>query len=286
MPSPRHDSLNQLFRDRPELAAEILRDFHGVDLPAQVSARVESNDFNTRPSDDFTPDTVITIGPPQLPHLGTIVEIQQEKNESKRRQLTRYAAQLWLLLKRPVEVLIICPNHAAAEFFAEPVETTLPGYVFRANVLGPALIPVITDPTEAAAYPELAVLSVMAHGTDWAVSRAFIGSLSSMEPEHALQYSEYCYAVAGPAVRRILEELMSSTTWPVYSPFAKEHFGKGMAEGEAKGEAKAILAVLSARGLACSPGARERITSCTDADLLLDWVKRAATADTVDELFD
>ncbi|MCW2919563.1 MAG: hypothetical protein JWN52_7631, partial [Actinomycetia bacterium] len=82
----------------------------------------------------------------------------------------------------------------------------------------------------------------------------------------------------------------SSTTWPVYSPFAKEHYGKGMADGEAKGkaegEAAAILAVLSARGLTCSQEAHDRITSCTDTGLLLTWVKRAATATTVDEVFD
>jgi hypothetical protein len=157
---------------------------------------------------------------------------------------------------------------------------------------------VITDPAEATAHPELAVMSVMAHGTDPAVAQAFVCSLTNMKDEHALQYSEYCYAVAGPAVRHILEELMSSTTWPVYSPFAKEHYGKGMAEGraegraegmaegEAKGEAKAILAFLSARGLTCSQEAHDRITSCTDTGLLLTWVKRAATATTVDEMFD
>ncbi|MCW2911996.1 MAG: hypothetical protein JWN52_64, partial [Actinomycetia bacterium] len=128
MPSPRHDSLNRLFRDRPELAAEILCDLYGVDLPEQAGARVEPNDFNTRPSDDFTPDTVITVGPPQLPFLGIIVEIQQDKNDRKRAQLARYAAQLWLLLRRPVSVLVICPDQAVAQFFAEPLDTDLPGY--------------------------------------------------------------------------------------------------------------------------------------------------------------
>jgi len=123
---------------------------------------------------------------------------------------------------------------AVAQFFAEPIDTDLPGYTFRAHVLGPSLIPVITDPAEATAHPELAVMSVMAHGTDPAVAHAFVCSLTNMKDEHALQYSEYCYAVAGPAVRHILEELMSSTTWPVYSPFAKEHYGKGMAEGRAE----------------------------------------------------
>lgn len=79
---------------------------------------------------------------------------------------------------------------------------------------------------------------------------------------------------------------MSPATWAVYSPFAKEHFGKGLAEGPAEGEARAILVVLTARGLGCSQEEHDRITSCTDPDLLPAWAKRAATLQKVAEIFD
>ena len=51
MPSPRHDTINQLFRERPELAVEILRHVLGVGVPV----RLESNDFNDHPSKDSSP---------------------------------------------------------------------------------------------------------------------------------------------------------------------------------------------------------------------------------------
>src|SRR4051812_21488877 len=126
MPSPRHDAINQLFRDRPELAVEVLRDLKGVEVPAAVPVRLESNDFNDRPSKDFQPDTVIIVGAPQAPVHGIIVEVQQHKAESKRRQLPRYAAAMWLLLRRPVTVLCVCPVAEAAAYFAEPNPTELP----------------------------------------------------------------------------------------------------------------------------------------------------------------
>lgn len=47
-----------------------------------------------------------------------------------------------------------------------------------------------------------------------------------------------------------------------------------------------MFAVLDARGIEVSEAARTRITDCTDLDQLDIWVRRAATAEKVDDLFD
>jgi predicted transposase YdaD len=102
-------------------------------------------------------------------------------------------------------------------------------------------------------------------------------------------------------VRNILEEIMSSTDWPVYSPFAREHFRRGKLEGRAEGRlesrvegrlegraeeaANLILMVLSTRGLSVSDDVRTRITRCADLDRLEIWAERAVTAATADDLF-
>jgi hypothetical protein len=109
------------------LAAEILREHLGVDLPANAPATLEKNSFNDRPSQDFHADAVITVGPPQAPVHGIIVEIQQRKTDAKRRQVPRYAAALWLLLKCPVTVLVVCPDPKAAAWYGESIRTDLPG---------------------------------------------------------------------------------------------------------------------------------------------------------------
>ncbi|MCO6011065.1 hypothetical protein NE236_39530 [Actinoallomurus purpureus] len=270
-----------MFRRHPEFAVEVLRELKGVDVPEAASVQVESNDFNDRPSKDFQPDTVITVGPPQATLHGIIMEVQQEKTESKRRQLPRYAAQLWLMLRRPVTVLCVCPDPDAAAYYAEPIATELPGYVFRAVVLGPNDVPIITDPAEAAAHPELAAMGVMMHGRQESVLKAFVNALEVIEPDNAPQYLEYAYNMAAAAVRRILEELVSSTSWPVYSPFAKQHFGRGKAEGEVH----AVLTVLEARGIEVPASARARINACTDLQELDVWLKKAGVVQSVDELF-
>ncbi|GAB3984046.1 hypothetical protein GCM10029978_092530 [Actinoallomurus acanthiterrae] len=290
MPSPRHDAINDMFRKRPEFAVKVLRELKGIDVPEATAVQVESNDFNDRPSQDFKPDTVITVGPSQQVRHGIIVEVQQEKTVSKRRQLPRYAAELWILLRRPVTVLCVCPEADAAAYYAEPIVTELPGYVFRAVVLGPGDVPVITDPAEAATHPELAAMGVMMHGRQESVLKAFVDALELVEPRYGPQYLEYAYNMAAEAVRRILEELVSSTSWPVYTPFAKQHFGRGKAEGRvegrAEGEVHAVLTVLEARGIEVPESARARINACTDLQEIDAWLKKAGVVQTVDALFD
>jgi hypothetical protein len=73
----------------------------------------------------------------------------------------------------------------------------------------------------------MAALSVAYHGADPAVCQAFTDGMRQLPPDRASQYHEHAYNMAPLAVQRILEQLMTSDAWPVYSPFAKEHFGRG-----------------------------------------------------------
>jgi hypothetical protein len=123
------------------------------------------------------------------------------------------------------------------------------------------------------------------HGANPAVCRAFTDGLSQLPHGDAVKYHEHAFNMAPLAVQRILEQLMTSDTWPVYSPFAKEHFGRGKKEGKAEGEADAILLVLEARGLDVTDAERERISGCTDLRQLRKWIRRAATAGSTGDLF-
>ena len=82
---------------------------------------------------------------------------------------------------------------------------------------------------------------------------------------------------------------MTAADWPVYSPFAKLHYGKGLAEGRAEGRAEhareSVLAVLDARGLNAADSDRQRILASTDLNELKAWLRKAATAASVSDLF-
>ncbi|MFG1704368.1 hypothetical protein ACFLIM_14345 [Nonomuraea sp. M3C6] len=133
-------------------------------------------------------------------------------------------------------------------------------------------------------------MSIMVHGRNRKVIEAFNAALADTRDEHATQYTEYAYSMAAPEIRRIMEEIMTSTDWPVYSPFARQHFGRGLeegkAEGKAEGEARIVLLVLAARGLDVPDDIRARISACTDLAQLETWATHAATAQTLQDLFD
>jgi hypothetical protein len=278
MPSSWHDSVTAIFTDHPELAVEIATRLTGARLPAGIPVRVEAPNFNDRPSTDFQADAVIVAGSVHAPVHAVIVEAQKRTFADKPPQWARYAAQLWIFLRCPVDVLVICPDAKSAFWYARPVPTTLPGYTHQPIVLPPSAVPSITSAADAAARPAMAALSVAYHGADRAVTQAFVDSLRLLSPSHAFKYHEYAFNMAPLAVQRILEQLMKSETWPVYSPFAKETFGRGKAE--------AILDVLDARNLDVTDAERERIAGCTDQRQIKTWIRRAVTVEKTSDLFD
>ncbi len=293
MPSPWHDTANELFKERPEFAVEILRDLMGIELPPGIPARLGQPVFNTRPSKELVADTVILAGPSWEVTHGIVVEAQQERSERKRRTLPRYAAALWLEHDCRVDVLVLCPDEATAAWYAAPIPTAVPGYTFQPRALYPDRVPIFTDAEEVAAKPSMAVLSVAFHGRDRKVADAFVAGMGSLGGERGLQYYEYGYNMSPRAVCAILEELVTTANWPVYSPFAKLHYGKGLAEGEARGRARgllegerqALLEVLEARGLQPTADQRARIADCADVDQIRVWVRKAVTAATAGDLF-
>lgn len=289
MPSSWHDSVKAIFTKNPELAVELATSLNGTPLPAGTPAHPESPAFNDRPSDDFYADAVIVVGPKQDPVRGIIVEAQKRTYSDKPPQWARYAAQLWTFLKCPVDVLVICPDAKSAFYYARPVPTSLPGYIHLPVVVPPSTIPVITDPDEAATSPAMAALSVAYHGTDPAVPEAIARGFRKLQSDVAAKYHEHAYNISPLAVQRILEQLMNSDTWPVYSPFAKEHYSHGKKEGKKEGRiaegSEAILIVFEARNLDVSEAERDRITSCTNLRQLKNWIKRAVTVEKAADLF-
>ncbi|WP_405685485.1 hypothetical protein [Streptomyces sp. NBC_00057] len=65
------------------------------------------------------------------------------------------------------------------------------------------------------------------------------------------------------------------------SPLSEENRDEGRAEGVVLG----ILLLLAQAGFDVPDEARERITGCTDLDILNRWLLRAPTAATVEDVF-
>lgn len=294
MPSLRHEALVSLFLNRPELGPELLRQALGVAVPEYTSATVESPALNQVTPTSYTADAVVVLRRGSKPVLGIVGEVQLTKDARKLFTWPVYGATVRADLECPTCILVVTPSADVAAWAARPIQLG-PSWTLQPLVVGPESIPVVTDEQEARAAPELAVLSAVAHGggnpeTAVQVALAALRGCVDLEDERSVLYSDFVRSALSEAARVLLEEVMQIRDYEFQSEFARKHIALGKAEGKAEGETAAraqdIILVLEARGLPLSEQQRERILSSRDGKQLQDWLVRAATADTVDALFE
>src|SRR5262249_29503593 len=132
--------------------------------------------------------------------------------------------------------------------------------------------PVIEDPVRAAADPELAVLSAMAHGCDSDTERsvriALAAQLASehLDAERSGLYVDLILNSLSEAARRRLQTL-DPIKYEYQSDFARHYFFKGRAEGEAAGRAALVIRLLTLRFGAIPEYERARISTASTAEL-------------------
>jgi hypothetical protein len=278
MPSLQHEALLLLFRNRPELAPELLRDVLQIALPAYTEARIESAELTDVKPAEYRADLVVLLVDGK-PVLAIVVEVQLSPKPEKRLSWPVYVTGLRARLGCPACVLVVTATESVARWCREPIEIG-PGNVFSPLVVGPASVPVVEDVAVAECDPELAVLSVMAHGHEAhaeRIGRAALLATLRLSDERQLLYSDLVFAALSEAARAALEDLMAGGTYEFQSDFARKH--------QAKGRAEALLAVLEARGLRASEDARARILACADTTQLDVWIRKAISVRAVDELF-
>jgi hypothetical protein len=287
MPSLTHDALLQLFRNRPTLAPELLRDVLKAPVPAFDHVRIGDSALTEVVPTEYRADLVLVLeGSGDLPPAAAVVvEAQLSRDADKRWSWPAYLASLRARLRCDVALLVVTSDASVASWAGMPIATGHPGWVLAPLVLGPQAVPVVRDAGVAGVSPELAVLSVMLHGHGrhaLAVAEAALAASRDLEDERARLYADLVFASVDGAARAILE----SGNYEYQSDFARRYVAQGKAEGRAEGKAEgeaaravhAILTVLAARGLAVTDDVRARITASTDLARLDAWLARAATA--------
>jgi hypothetical protein len=248
MPSNLHEAHVLLFRNRPEMAAELIRDVLGVKIPAFKEAQIFSAEFTEVAPTERRPDLIVRLRN-ENPVYAVIVEIQLREWERKRFVWPYYAASLRAHLKCPVGVLVVTTDDAVARWAAKPIDTG--GiYPYAPYVLGPSGVPAITSEVEARAHPELAVLSAMAHGKDADRKRAAriatVARAASLDLDFEISrlYFDLVSSSLSEAARRALR-FIDISKYQYQSEFAKRYVAEGRREGVTQGEASGRLSILS-----------------------------------------
>jgi hypothetical protein len=277
------------------LAPRLLAIATGGGVPAFHEARVAEATMTEDQAVERRADLVVELNDRRgRPVMGVVAEVQLRRDRRKRFTWPYYAAALRARLQAPVRLLVVAPNAAVARWAAKPIAMGQPGWTFVPVVLGPSAIPVVVDPHEAAAEPELAVLSTIAHGEREAelgvrVAQAALGAALGLDDDRSDDYIRIVLRAVSEAVRRNLEESMRPGQLAEPTELEKRLEARGEARGRnlglAEGRAKSLLAFLGARGIAVPEPVQARILACEDIDQLDRWIALAAHVTTAEALF-
>jgi len=285
MPSQLHEALLLLFRNRPELAPELLRDALRVTLPPYTEVRIDSADLTEVQPAEYRADLVMLLlnG---VPVLGIVVEVQLSLDTRKRFVWPVYVVNLRARLEVPVCLLVVTPVEATARWAVKPIDLG-GGNRFIPLVLGPSGVPEVTDERQAQNDPELAVLSAMAHGQDADYGKAAQIALAAqiasfgLDEDRSRLYFDLVLASLSEAARRELRT-MDPAKYEYQSEFAKRYVAQGKAEGELRGRANLVTRLLALRFGPPPPEALALIAAASIEEL--DAIgERLLTAQTLQE---
>ena len=249
MPSQLHESLLFLFRNRPVLAPELLRDALHVELPRFTGARIDSADLTELQPAESRADLVILLLD-GVPIYGIVVEVQLQPDDRKRFAWPAYVTNLRARLELPVCLLVVTADEARAD-------------------------------------PELAVLSAIAHGKDRDASKAAQIAAAArlatldLDDDRSRLYLDLVFTSLSKAAQRELRT-MDPAKYEYQSDFAKRFVAQGRAEGKAEGKASIVVRQLVRRFGALPPEAANRI-SAASTDELDAIAERLLTAHSLEE---
>ncbi|MGH1348749.1 MAG: hypothetical protein ACRBN8_44850 [Nannocystales bacterium] len=286
MPSQLHEVLAGLVREHPKLAVTLVERVLGVELGGPVEAHISSETLSEIEPAEYRADAVFELvrTGETKPMRALIVEVQLRPDPKKRLSWPMYQAGLRRRLQCPVLLMVVAPTTSVARWCAEPIDLDgLGGSVVRPLVVGPQNTPVVTAEAEAAQGPELAVLSVIAHGmgvNGASVGRAALSACASLDDERTRLYVDLIFLHLSDAARAALEGEMDVKKYEYQSEFARKY----LVEGKAEGKAEAVVLVLRSRGFHVDEQVRTRLASL-GVEELDEVLGRAVVVDSVDDLF-
>ncbi|WP_406420183.1 hypothetical protein OH809_26370 [Streptomyces sp. NBC_00873] len=287
MVSSPHEAMHRIFQEYPGLFSR-LSVVLGVAFPPSTSAAVLPNDLTEAQPLERRVDTLLRIETQDDGPFLLAIEAQGRKDPDKPASWAYYVSYLLNKYRLPTTLLVVCQDRATAEWAARPVPLGTRQWAtltLSPLVAGPHNMPVITDVAEARKDLALATLSAITHADNPDVG-AILKTLSA-----ALRDAPE--AIADPVIELTAQGLgkrPAAQQWrnlvAVDLSFYKSPLSEEIRdEGRAQGRAEDILLVLEARGIDVLDETREKITGCGDPQLMRQWLSRAVTATSADEIF-
>ncbi|AUX24165.1 hypothetical protein SOCEGT47_047020 [Sorangium cellulosum] len=309
MPTLEHNALVAMFRERPELAPHVLATLFHVEVPPHASVAVVESSLDQLIPAEFRADLVLELRDANgALVLAIVLEVQRHVDPDKKFSWPMYVTGVRARKRCATVVLVVAPDAAVAAWAAESIDLGLGLGTIKPLVLGPAVVPEITDPAvaESEMETELAVLSAMAHGNGpngLTVLQAALAALGRLDQEHAMVYFQLIWDGLREPMQQALEALVMERQIEGEAklpPFMqrliergmregelkgmREGKLEGMREGELKGKKETLLRLLARSGIVLAENESARIQACSDVATLDRWIENVLGAKTATEV--
>ncbi|MEV5603391.1 hypothetical protein AB0L33_18320 [Streptomyces sp. NPDC052299] len=288
MVSSPHEAMHRIFQEYPGLFSRV-SEVLGVDIPPPVSATVLPTDLTENSPVERRVDTLLRIETQEEGSFVLAIEAQGKKDSRKAASWPYYVSYLHNRYGGlPVLLLVVCQDRATAEWAARPLTIGLRQWqtlTLRPLVAGPHNMPVIKNVAEARKDLALATLAAITHADNPDVG-AILKTLSAAlrdAPENITDpiVELTAQGLGSRPVAQQWRNLVAVDTSFYKSAMSEEIRDEGRAEGRAEG----LLLLLGVRGIVLTDADREKVAACTDPQLLREWLQRAATASSAEEVF-
>ncbi len=288
-----HEVLVDLIRKAPHLLIDLVGERVGESLGGPV--RFESAEPNFSQVPNIDADLVLVVrGADGECRCVLIIEVQLRVDGRKHGSWPAYQADGHRRYGCPTYVVVIAIDPHVAAWATGTIDTGQT--LFRPIVIGPREIPVIDEPTGGSV--ELTLLSGLAHHDEpraVEIGAVLWQALDQADEEHGDLYWDLFLQKVSEATRRAL--MLSYQNYEPQSEWGKRIYAEGREAGEAEGrvageaegrragQITALWLLLEARGLSVRDPHRARVDACPDPVQIDRWLRRAATATSIDEVF-
>ncbi|MFN3201556.1 MAG: hypothetical protein ACE366_24350 [Bradymonadia bacterium] len=250
MPSVLHEAIVSLFTERPQLAAELLEGSGQLALPVHDAISGGKVNLAQETTAAYDADEMTLLMLAGQVQMALIIEVQLHIDSGKQFSWPGYAASARFKRRCPSVVLVITPYSNVAQWARQTIDLG-GGNTFTPTVFGPEEIPAINNLEWAQDNPEMAILSVIAHGRGphaEAVAPAAALALQSLDSDKITLYTDLVLARLNAAGKEAFSHMfrdidLSTYEWQSeeFRTLIAESRAKAMAEGEVKGEARGRL---------------------------------------------
>ncbi|WP_406137251.1 hypothetical protein [Streptomyces sp. NBC_01089] len=290
-----HEAMHRIFQEDPGIFTRTFGAL-GIPFPDAVAVSQLPTDLTETKPLERRLDTLLRVDTAGGGGYLLAVEAQGRKDPAKHSSWAYYLAHLHAKYGLGPVLLVVCQDESTARWATGPIRIgppEWPSLTVRPLVLGPHNVPAVTDASVAARDVPLAVFSAITHGKKpyaAAILKALAPALKTVDPDTATILAELTELGLGnnPAAaiwRNLMAADLSFFRSETSQRLRAEGRAEGEARGEAQGEAKSVLRILDRRGIETDQAVIDRITTCADPDTLLNWLDRALTATTADDLF-